>query len=29
MENLLEQRGEFFEDLLFQAPGESLPDVPG
>jgi hypothetical protein len=29
MENLLEQRDEFPEDLLFQAVGEPLPDTPG
>jgi hypothetical protein len=29
MENLLEQGGEFLEDLLFQVVGEPLPDAPG
>jgi hypothetical protein len=28
MEDLLEQGGEFPEDLLFQAVGEPLPDAP-
>ncbi len=28
MENLLEQGGEFPEDLLFQTFGEPLPDAP-
>jgi hypothetical protein len=29
MEDLLEQGGEFPEDLLFQGVGEPLPDAPG
>jgi hypothetical protein len=29
MEDLLEQGGEFPEDLLFQAVGEPLPDIAG
>jgi hypothetical protein len=29
MEDLREQGGEFPEDLLFQAVGEALPDIPG
>jgi hypothetical protein len=29
MENLLEQGGEFPEDMLFQIVGESSPDLPG
>jgi hypothetical protein len=29
MEDLLEEDGEFPEDLLFQTVGEPLPDVPG
>jgi hypothetical protein len=29
MEDLLEEGGEFSEDLLFQTVGEPLPDLPG
>jgi len=29
MEDLLEEKGEFPEDLLFQVVGEPLPDAPG